>query len=513
VKANKTIRALAAAGFCVLGLGLALSVPYQSHTFRIDAGGCRLVTDIVEPAGGMPQGYVVLLHGLSANKRIMSYISAGFAAQGLRVFVPDLPGHGRTDGPFSYQRSEQCSENLVRELVARGLLDPERTILAGHSLGGALALRVAVRVPVAGAIAISPAPMRPIRGISPELMPFHDFGELPAHSLVMSAAWESERIRGGARDLLPRPGDGTSEYIVIPRSTHVSILFDATALWAAQNWAVRVFSLESKPILPTRRGILGFFAGFLGILLLAGPFLRETLQSKKQTAPIVESVVAVRRGRAFFEFAILALGTVGLLSYWNPLRVLRLFEGDYLASFLLVLGIAWLVLHWNVLRGLFSTAATGGQPARPLYFTLLAAGFAAFLLHFLVTAWIDLTFSEAWITAARWTRFTPLFIAVLPYHVAEEFWLGPTVPGKRSRRLFTALLLRLTAWGAIVGGIFLLHSGEVLLVLLAPYFGLFCVFERWGMNVVREVTASPAATALFGAILLAGFCLVVFPTT
>jgi pimeloyl-ACP methyl ester carboxylesterase len=513
VKANKTIRALAGAGLCGLALWLALAVPYQSHTFRIDAGGCRLVTDIVEPAGGPPQGYVVLLHGLSANKRIMSYIAAGFAAQGLRVFVPDLPGHGRTDGPFSYQRCDQCSENLVRELVARGLLDPERTILAGHSLGGALALRVAGRLPVGGVIAISPAPMRPIRGISPEMMPFHEFGAPPAHSLVMSAAWESERIRGGARDLVPTPGDGTSEYIVIPRSTHVSILFDRTAMTDAQNWAVRVLHLESKPTLPTRRGILGFFAGFLGILLLAGPFLREVFESKKQTAPVVETVVAVRTGRASIELAIIALGTVGLLSYGNPLRVLHLFEGDYLASFLLVLGVVLLVLHWNTLRGLFSIGTIDGPPARPLYFTLIAAGFAAFLLHFLVTAWIDLTLSEAWITAARWTRFTPLFVAVLPYHLAEEFLLGPTVPGKGSRRLFTALGLRLTVWGAIVAGIFLLHSGEVLLVLLAPYFGLFCVLQRWAMNVVREVTASPAATALFGAILLTGFCLVVFPTT
>jgi pimeloyl-ACP methyl ester carboxylesterase len=443
----------------------------------------------------------------------MSYITAGFAAEGLRVFVPDLPGHGRTDGPFSYQRSDQCSENLVRELVARGLLDPERTILAGHSLGGAIALRVASRVPVAGVIAISPAPMRPIPGISPEMMPFHEFGAAPAHSLVMSAAWESERIRGGAKDLLPTPGDGTSAYIVIPRSTHVSILFDGTAMSDAQDWAARVLHLGSQPTLPTRRGIPGFFAGFLGILLLAGPFLRETLESKKQTAPVVETVAAFRSGRAFMELAIIALGTVGLLSYGNPLRLLHLFEGDYLASFLLVLGVVLLVLHGNSLRGLFSTGAIEGQPARPLYFTLLAAGFAAFVLHFLVTAWMDLTLSETWITASRWTRFTPLFIAVLPYHLAEEFLLGPAVPGKSRRRLFMALLLRLTAWGAIVAGIFLLHSGEVLLVLLAPYFGLFCVLERWGMNVVREVTASPAATALFGAILFAGFCLVVFPTT
>ena len=517
MKLNRTLRAAAGVGLCGLGLLLGLAVPYQSHTFRIDAGGCRLVTDIVEPVGqpkgNTPNGYIVLLHGLSANKRIMSYTTAGFASQGLRVFVPDLPGHGRTEGPFSYERSEQCSENLVRELIARGLLDPERTILAGHSLGGAIALRVASHVPVAGAIAISPAPMRPIPGVSPEMMPFHDFGALPAHSLLMSAASEPERIRSAVKSLLPTPGDGTSEYVVIPRSTHVSILFDGTAISDAQNWAARVLRLESRPTLPSHRGLLGFFAGFAGILLLAGPFLRETLQSKKETSAPPEKVAVAPKGRVFIEYGIVALGAVGLLSYSNPLRALRLFEGDYFAAFLLILGVVLLVLHWNPLRSLFATGASGEQLVRSLHFTLFVALFAAFLLHFLVTAWIDLTFSEAWLTAARWARFVPLLVALLPYHAAEELLLGPATPSKGAQRLFTALLLRFVAWGAVVAGIFVLHSGEILLVLLAPSFALFCLLQAWGMKVVREVTASPAATALFGAILLAGFCLVVFPTT
>ena len=520
MKSNKMPRAVAGVGLCVLGLSLALAVPFQSHTFRIDAGGCRLVTDIVEPTGqpegSTPQGYVVLFHGLSGNKRIMSYITAGFASQGLRVFVPDLPGHGRTEGPFSYERSNQCSENLVRELTARGLLDPERTILAGHSLGGAIALRVASQIPVAGVVAFSPAPMRPIRGISPEMMPFSDFGALPAHSLLMSAAWEPERIRTAVKNLLPTPGDGTSQYVVIPRSDHVSILFDATAMSDAQNWAARVLHLESHPTLPSRRGVLGFLAGFAGILLLAGPFLREILRNKNQAPPVVEIVTTSVKPRVFLEYPIVALGTVALLSYSTPFRALHLFNGDYFASFLLVFGTVLLVLHWNSLRNLFATNATGPtgtQPARSLHFTILLALFAALLLHFLITSWLDLTFSEAWLTAPRWARFLPFCIAVLPYHAAEELLLGPSSPANAPRRVLTVLLLRLLAWGAIVAALFILHSGEILLVLLAPSFALFCLLQAWGMKVVREVTSSPAAAALFGAILLAGFCLVVFPTT
>jgi pimeloyl-ACP methyl ester carboxylesterase len=514
MKSKKAIRALIALGFCGVGLLLSLAEPYHPRTFRIAVTGCPVVADIAEPAaGGPPKGYVVLLHGLAANKRIMAYLAEGFSEEGLRVFVPDLPGHGRTAGPFSYDRAEQCAESLVHELLTRGLIDPQTTILAGHSLGGAIALRVASRIPVAGVVAISPAPMRPIPGISSEMLPFHGFGALPANSLVMTGAWEPGIIRRGARDLVSSPGDGTSQYLEIPHASHVSILFDPLALRNAENWIAHVLQLKAPTKLPPHWHLFGFLGGFLGTLLLAGPFLRETLQSKKEKGLQTENILAPGKGRVFIECAIVSLGAVGLLAFWNPLRVLHLFQGDYLASFLLILGLALLGLHWKSLRNLFSTVESESATARPLYLTLLAAAVTAFLLHFLVTSWIELTLSETWITLARWARFVPLLVAVLPYHAAEEILVGPATAGTGLWRMVMALLLRLTAWGALVVGLFFLHSGAVLLVLLAPYFGVFCVLQRWGMSVVREVTASAAAAALFGAILLAGFCLVVFPTT
>jgi hypothetical protein len=59
--------------------------------------------------------------------------------------------------------------------------------------------------------------------------------------------------------------------------------------------------------------------------------------------------------------------------------------------------------------------------------------------------------------------------------------------------------------------VLVLHNGEILLVLLAPYLAIFCLLQRTGMDVVRKGTGSPLAAALFGAILLAGFSVVVFP--
>jgi hypothetical protein len=73
------------------------------------------------------------------------------------------------------------------------------------------------------------------------------------------------------------------------------------------------------------------------------------------------------------------------------------------------------------------------------------------------------------------------------------------------------MFYRLLLWLTMVFGILIMHSGEVLLVLLAPYFAAVSIAQRWGMEVVREVTGSAAAAALFGAILLTGFCLVIFP--
>src|SRR5690242_10741856 len=502
MKSRPTTRAIAGVLLCGAGLWLALPTSYRERTYIFNADGCRLETTIYEKPGTATSGFVVLYHGISANKKVMSYVARGFAAQGLRVYVPDLPGHGRTPGPFSPERAELCGEALVRELLTRGLISPARTILAGHSMGGAIAERIAARVPVAGLIAISPAPMRAAHGVTAEKLLFSDPPALPAHSLVMAGSLELESMRGNAADLVASRNNEDASYLQIQGASHVSILFNADAMRASQKWSAQVLQLPLTAALPSHRSLIGALGGFVGILLLAGPFLRE-LMGKKQSEAAAATGIGISVPRIFLEIAAGSILVVLLLQLWIPLKAIQLFQGDYLASFLLVLGCALVVAHWSFSRRELTNTS----------YQLLAAAFAGLVLLLLATAWFDLTFYEAWLTAAKWARFPFLALALFPYHLAEENLLGPAVNGKALGRLGLALTLRLITWVAMMGGVLFLRNGEILIGLLSLYMATFNLVQRRGMDIVREQTGSPAAAAVFGAILLAGFCLVIFPLT
>ncbi len=507
MKTPRAIRAILGILLCVSGFVLARTTPVRQTTVIVDAGGCRMVTDVLDAGDGMTQGSVVLLHGLAANKKIMSYLAQAFALQNLRVFVPDLPGHGRTQGPFSFARSEACTESFMRQLIARGAVDPARTILAGHSMGGAIIVLVGARIRVAGLIAISPAPMSPARGIPAFMLPLDSSPPTPPNTLAISAAWEPGAIRETAQDLVAGDAAATGKYLLVPRATHVSVLFDRRVARASQEWAAQTLHLTPGSGLPSSRALAGALAGFVGLLLLAGPFIRETLgintRQQDSSPEAADASATPRLLRPLTEIALSSFFAVALLYFGNPLRVTHVFEGDYLAAFLLLVGVILLALHYRQLTSAVRVSAAW----------LLAAGFAALALHLLIVGWLDLTISEAWLTATRWIRFPALIAAALPYHAAEELLLGPPAARPAKARFCLALAFRLTAWSALLAGIFLLDSNEILLVLLAPYFALFCVLQRAGMTVVRKGTGSPVAAALFGAILLAGFCLVVFPIT
>jgi pimeloyl-ACP methyl ester carboxylesterase len=513
MKRRKGLRAGLAVALCVVGFALAHSNPYRETSVIVRAGGCPLVTDVIDRGDDDVRGYVVLLHGLSANKKIMAYLARGFASQNLRVFVPDLPGHGHTPGPFSFERAETCTDALVRELIARGAIDPKRTILAGHSMGGAIAIRVAARIDVAGVVAVSPAPMRAAHGVPPDMIPYTNPPLFPAHTLAISAAFEPLGIREITRDLIAEEGGATSKYLFVPRATHVSVLYDPRVVQASQEWSAETLKIPVEFNTPSAAPLFGGLAGLAGILFLAGPFVRETLgmpnpasRSSIEAAdphPVRVELRAVPVIRVLLEVTGVFFFTVIALRFWSPLSFVRLYNGGYLASFLLIGGLLILLIHRKSVRACWPTDIKAA----------LFASLAGLALHLLVTGWFEATVAEAWLSWARWARFPVLLVAAFAYLLAEEILLGPGAQRSTVSRVWLALTLRAIAFLALVFGIFVLHSGAILIILLALYLALFFVFQRMGMDIVRQQTGSAIAAALFGAILLAGFCLVIFPVT
>ncbi|WP_240665983.1 alpha/beta hydrolase [Agromyces sp. LHK192] len=82
------------------------------------------------------------VHGITANHRAWSL--AAEALDGVRVVAPDLRGRGRSNalpGPFGLV---DHADDLARLLDVRGV---ERAVVAGHSMGGFVAVRFAERHP------------------------------------------------------------------------------------------------------------------------------------------------------------------------------------------------------------------------------------------------------------------------------------------------------------------------------------------------------------------------------
>lgn len=101
--------------------------------------------------GGRP---LVFVHGWGCSHRFFAPQIRRFS-DAHRVVAPDLRGHGASDAPHDPIGVATLAEDLTW-LCTR--LSLERPLLVGHSLGGAVALEAAARLPeVAGLCLLDPA--------------------------------------------------------------------------------------------------------------------------------------------------------------------------------------------------------------------------------------------------------------------------------------------------------------------------------------------------------------------
>ena len=307
-------------------------------------------------------------------------------------------------------------------------------------------------------------------------------------------------IRQISSALVSQSGDPQNQYAVVPQTTHVSILLAPATFEYLRNWTSRLLGTNSATPFPESHPALGCLIGLAGLSLLVPPFLRE-ITSQNPAAVSAQSSLSAPLLRAVLAVAILSLLTVAVLSLAVPFRFVPIFQGGYLASLLFIVGGAGLILYRESLPPL----RTFCEPS------VLASCAAGLLLLLLFAAWLEMTFYEAWLTSARWLRFPVLFVAFLPWHLAEEVLLGAPTRSPSARRLLGSLALRGIVWFTAIGAIFYLHSGQFLYLLLFVYFLLFSLLQRLAIDAVSSRTRNPSAAAVFGAILLAGFVLAILP--
>jgi pyruvate dehydrogenase E2 component (dihydrolipoamide acetyltransferase) len=133
---------------------------------EIEAGGRRLrVLDIVE-GGHADRAPIVLVHGFGADLNAWMFnqpaLAAGVLANGRRVVALDLPGHGGSVKQVDSGDAETFSSAVSDVLAVLGI---DRFHLVGHSMGGAIALVLAGRMPrrIASLTLLAPA------GLGPEI--------------------------------------------------------------------------------------------------------------------------------------------------------------------------------------------------------------------------------------------------------------------------------------------------------------------------------------------------------
>ncbi len=212
--------------------------PAAMAAFVIPSADGTLNAVMYTAAGAAPHPTLLLLHGFPGNEQNLDLAQAARRA-GWNVLTFHYRGSWGSLGTFSFAHCAEDAANALAylrrpETTARFGIDPTRIAVAGHSMGGMMAARIAADDPgVIGAFLIDPADFAAI-GRS-----FADPGQ------------REDFLVGEVRGDMP-PLAGTSEDAIMSETAHAGPALDLVAAMPA---------LAGRPLalIGAKRGI-GFMA-------------------------------------------------------------------------------------------------------------------------------------------------------------------------------------------------------------------------------------------------------------
>lgn len=212
--------------------------PAAMAAFVIPSADGALNAVFYTAAGAGPHPTLLLLHGFPGNEQNLDLAQAARRA-GWNVLTFHYRGSWGSPGTFSFAHCAEDAANALAFLrqpatIAKYGIDPARIAVAGHSMGGSMAARIAADDPkVVGAFLIDPADWAAIR---------RSFAD---------PAQKQDFLLGEVRGDMP-PLAGTSEAAIMDEVAHVGPRLDLVATIPA---------LAGRPLalIGAKRGI-GFMA-------------------------------------------------------------------------------------------------------------------------------------------------------------------------------------------------------------------------------------------------------------
>lgn len=139
-----------------------------TETTLTTSDGTPLFVRHCEP-DGEPAGRLMIVHGLCEHGERYAHVAEWLADRNWGVVITDLRGHGRSGGDRSHVADfRHYVEDL--EVVRSHLgLEPARTALVGHSMGGLIAARYVQTFPASAAALVMLSPLLGVKVAIPRL--------------------------------------------------------------------------------------------------------------------------------------------------------------------------------------------------------------------------------------------------------------------------------------------------------------------------------------------------------